>query len=325
MVAVVGDGALTGGLAWEALNTIAGDADHGPVIVLNDNERSYSLTVGGIAEHLAALRAGEPNPVFECLGLRYLGPVDGHDVAAVEAALRVAAGARRPVVVHCVTSKGKGYEHAETDEVDRFHAISSLDLTTSRPSSPATGASWTSVFGAELARIAERRAEVVALTAAMRVPTGLAEFSARFPDRVLDVGIAEQHAVTAAAGLALSGLRPVVALYANFLNRAFDQVLLDVGLHACPVVFVLDRAGVTGDDWPSHNGMWDLSVLNLVPGIGHADRGATRRGHPARPAARSTGPHGRAVCHPVPEGRGGRRSACGECERRAGCTAPWCR
>jgi (E)-4-hydroxy-3-methyl-but-2-enyl pyrophosphate reductase len=262
VVVVVGDGSLTGGMAWEALNTIGGEGRR-VVIVLNDNGRSYSPTVGGLARHLSGDR---PDTFFTALGLRYVGPVDGHDVTAVQEALFHAAGTDGPVVVHCLTRKGNGYELAENDEVDRFHAV--------RPMNPETGVpiaaserSWTSVFGAELVRLAETRTDVVAITAAMLDPTGLTPFAQRFPDRIVDVGIAEQHAVTAAAGLAMAGLRPVVAIYSTFLNRAFDQVLLDVTLHSCPAVLVLDRAGVTGDDGPSHNGMWDLSLLNIVPGM----------------------------------------------------------
>jgi 1-deoxy-D-xylulose-5-phosphate synthase len=259
VVAVVGDGALTGGMSWEALNNLA-TTEHPVVIVLNDNGRSYAPTVGGLAGHLAALRAGTPGrSLFEHLGLAYLGPVDGHDPAALERALTSAAELGRPVVVHCLTTKGKGHPAAERDLADHLHAV------------PATGAgtaaTWTDVFGAEIARIGGQRPDVVCVTAAMQGPTGLDGFAARFPDRTFDVGIAEQHAVTSAAGLALAGLHPVVAVYATFLGRAFDQVLLDVALHRLPVTFVLDRAGVTGPDGPSHHGMWDASVLPVVPGL----------------------------------------------------------
>ena len=265
VVAVIGDGALTGGLAWEALNNLGGAPERPVVVVLNDNTRSYAPTVGGIAEHLATLRApGAARTAFECLGLAYLGPVDGHDVEALEAALRKAAGLGRPVVVHCVTEKGRGHAPAEQDESDRQHAVRAQSPTGSvGDGSP----SWTAVFGAELARLGAERPDLVAVTAAMLEPTGLGDFAARFPERTVDVGIAEQHALTAAAGLALGGLRPVVALYATFLNRAFDQLLLDAALHRAPMTLVLDRAGVTGDDGASHNGMWDLSLLNLVPGL----------------------------------------------------------
>lgn len=262
VVAVIGDGALTGGVAWEALNTIAGERRR-VVIVLNDNGRSYAPTVGGLANSLGGSNPGE---FFGALGLPYLGPVDGHDLDAVRTALQRARDVDGPVVVHFLTSKGRGYPLAENDATDQFHAIRPMDSRTGEPRS-AGGPSWTSVFGAELVRIGEQRPDVVALTAAMRDPTGLTGFAERFPERAIDVGIAEQHVVTAAAGLAMAGVRPVVALYSTFLNRAFDQVLLDVALHSCPVVFVLDRSGVTGDDGPSHNGMWDLSVLNIVPGM----------------------------------------------------------
>src|SRR3954468_5973923 len=258
VVAVVGDGALTGGMCWEGLNTLGAGPPRAVVVVLNDNGRSYSPTVGGLPTHLADLPAGPS--LFELLGLAYLGPVDGHDVEAVEEALRKARALRSPVVVHVRTTKGRGFEPAETDPHDRLHAVSPPRTGPARPS-------WTSHAGDELVRIGERRADVVALTAAMLEPTGLAPFAAAFPDRVVDVGIAEQHAVTSAAGLALGGLHPVVAVYATFLNRAFDQVLLDVGLHRLPVTFLLDRAGVTGPDGPSHHGMWDLSVLGVVPGM----------------------------------------------------------
>jgi 1-deoxy-D-xylulose-5-phosphate synthase len=268
VVAVVGDGALTGGMCWEGLNNLGAGPPRAVVVVLNDNGRSYSPTVGGLPTHLADLPAGPS--LFELLGLAYLGPVDGHDVEAVEEALRKARALGSPVVVHVRTTKGRGFEPAETDPHDRLHAVSPPRTGPARPS-------WTSHAGDELVRIGERRADVVALTAAMLEPTGLAPFAAAFPDRVVDVGIAEQHAVTSAAGLALGGLHPVVAVYATFLNRAFDQVLLDVGLHRLPVTLVLDRAGVTGSDGPSHNGMWDLSVLGIVPGMRvAAPRDATR-------------------------------------------------
>ena len=260
VVAVVGDGALTGGMSWEALNNLGAARGRPVIIVLNDNGRSYAPTVGGLAEHLAQLRGGQAPNLFQSLGLGYLGPVDGHDVGAVEATLAQARQAHTPTVVHCRTQKGRGYRPAETDDADRMHTISPADA--ARPA-----ASWTSVFAAELLDIGRARADVVAVTAAMLRPTGLHPFSVEFPERVLDVGIAEQHAVTSAAGLAMGGLHPVVAVYATFLNRAFDQVLMDVALHRLPVTFVLDRAGVTGNDGPSHNGMWDLSMLGMVPGL----------------------------------------------------------
>ncbi|MEW2439531.1 1-deoxy-D-xylulose-5-phosphate synthase [Streptomyces caniferus] len=267
VVAVIGDGALTGGMAWEALNNIAA-APHRPVvIVLNDNTRSYAPTIGGLATHLSHLRTpGDTAPpgVFANLGLTHLGPVDGHDVTALEDALRQAAALRRPVVVHCVTEKGRGHAPAEQHDADRFHAVRARPATPAAPDRDPSP-SWTSVFGAELAALGAARPDLAAVTAAMLEPTGLAEFARRFPERTFDVGIAEQHAVTSAAGLALGGLHPVVAVYATFLNRAFDQLLMDVALHGAPVTFVLDRAGVTGDDGASHNGMWDLSLLSLVP------------------------------------------------------------
>ncbi|MFE1311291.1 1-deoxy-D-xylulose-5-phosphate synthase [Streptomyces sp. NPDC058755] len=265
VVAVLGDGALTGGMAWEALNNIATAPGHPVIVVLNDNTRSYGPTTGGIAEHLAALRTETtPECLFETLGLAYLGPVDGHDITAVETALRRARQLGRSVVVHCVTEKGRGHAPAEQDEADRQHAV--RPLRSGRPSGDGSP-SWTEVFGRELAELGAQRPDLVAVTAAMLHPTGLTEFAARHPERTLDVGIAEQHAVTAAAGLALGGMHPVVAIYATFLNRAFDQLLMDAALHRAPVTLVLDRAGVTGDDGPSHHGMWDLSLLNLVPGL----------------------------------------------------------
>jgi 1-deoxy-D-xylulose-5-phosphate synthase len=305
VVAVVGDGALTGGMCWEALNNIALAKDRPVVIVVNDNGRSYSPTVGGLADHLAALRLRPgyekalemikdtlprtplvggplyealhgikkglkdllaPQGLFEDLGLKYVGPVDGHDMPAVESALRRARDFGGPVIVHCVTRKGLGYEPAEKDEEDNLHGPGPFDLATGRPLS-AGGRSWTGAFSEELVAIGAERPDVVAITAAMLHPTGLNAFAAAYPDRTFDVGIAEQHAVTSAAGLALGGLHPVVAVYATFLNRAFDQVLLDVALHRLPVTFVLDRAGITGNDGPSHNGMWDLALLGVVPGL----------------------------------------------------------
>jgi 1-deoxy-D-xylulose-5-phosphate synthase len=261
VVAVIGDGALTGGMAWEALNNIGAAPTRPVVVVLNDNGRSYAPTVGGLATHLAGLRRGTQHAnLFTALGLSYLGPVDGHDVGALEEAFRSAAALGRPVVVHCVTEKGKGYPPAEEDEADRMHAVG--------PSSSASGGrSWTSVFAEGIVAIGEQRPDVVCLTAAMLLPTGLGPFAARFPERVFDVGIAEQHAVTSAAGLALGGLHPVVAIYSTFLSRAFDQLLMDVALHRLGVTFVLDRAGITGPDGASHHGMWDASFLPVVPGL----------------------------------------------------------
>ena len=304
VIAVVGDGALTGGMCWEALNNIAA-ADRPVIIVVNDNGRSYSPTTGGLAEHLAGLRLRpgyervlgqvkgalgrtpvlgqplydalhgvkrgikdvlSPQGMFEDLGLKYFGPVDGHDLPAIENALRLARGFGGPVIVHCVTRKGYGYPPAENDEADQMHQSTGFDPATGL-ARPSTGKSWTKVFSEELVAIGEERDDVVAITAAMCNPTGLAAFARRFPDRCYDVGIAEQHAVTSAAGLAFGGLHPVVAIYATFLNRAFDQLLMDVALHELPVTFVLDRAGVTGNDGPSHNGMWDLALLGMVPGL----------------------------------------------------------
>jgi len=304
IVAVVGDGALTGGMAWEALNNLAGGRRR-VIIVVNDNGRSYSTTVGGIAQHLNELRTNPryeqaeraakavldqtplvgrpmyrairavkkglkealvPQMLFEDLGLKYIGPVDGHNVRAVERALRQAARIERPVIVHCLTRKGLGYAPAETDHVDNLHGPGPFDSTTGRPVAPPT-TTWTSVFRDELVAIGRERPDVVAVTAAMLHSTGLDAFAQAFPGRVFDVGIAEQHAVTSAAGLAMGGMHPVVAVYATFLNRALDQLLLDVALHGCGVTFVLDRAGVTGDDGPSHNGVWDLSFLQAVPGL----------------------------------------------------------
>jgi 1-deoxy-D-xylulose-5-phosphate synthase len=267
VVAVVGDGALTGGMCWEALNNIAA-GDRPVVIVLNDNGRSYGPTVGAVARHLAELRGDTGKfrlSLFENLGITYVGPVDGHDTDELERALRKARALCRPVVVHCVTTKGKGHEPAETDEADRGHAVApaapiAATTATARPS-------WTSVFADEIVELGRQRPDLVCLTAAMLRPTGLHRFAEAFPERTYDVGIAEQHAVTCAAGLAMGGMHPVVAVYSTFLTRAVDQVLLDVALHGLPVTFVLDRAGVTGDDGPSHHGMWDLSLLQTVPGL----------------------------------------------------------
>ncbi|MGI5129452.1 1-deoxy-D-xylulose-5-phosphate synthase [Pseudonocardia sp. CA-107938] len=305
VVAVIGDGALTGGMAWEALNNIAADHTRNLIIVVNDNGRSYSPTIGGLADRLASLRlqpgyerlletgkrtlrrtpvvgrplysalhamkvgvkdALSPQELFGDLGLTYLGPVDGHDIAAMESALRRARRAGRPVVVHAVTRKGNGYPPAENDIAEQMHSPSAFDPATGRPTGPAS-VGWTSVFSDEIVELGAQRADLVAITAAMLGPTGLAKFAAEYPDRCIDVGIAEQHALTSAAGLAHAGLHPVVAVYSTFLNRAFDQLLLDVALHGEAVTLVLDRAGVTGNDGPSHNGMWDLSILGVVPGM----------------------------------------------------------
>jgi len=304
VVAVIGDGALTGGMAWEALNNIAAAKDRPVIIVVNDNGRSYSPTIGGVADALATLRlrpgyenallavrqalhrapvVGEalydalhaikkglkdvlsPQGMFEDLGLKYVGPVDGHDIEVMESALRRARSFGGPVIVHAVTTKGFGYPPAETDQIDAWHATGVFDPDSG--TSAAAARDWTSAFSDELVRIGAERADVVAITAAMLHPTGLAAFGERFPERTFDVGIAEQHALTSAAGLAMAGLHPVVAVYSTFLNRAFDQLLMDVALHRQPVTVVLDRAGVTGTDGASHNGMWDMSILSVVPGL----------------------------------------------------------
>ncbi|MFE5946805.1 1-deoxy-D-xylulose-5-phosphate synthase [Streptomyces sp. NPDC056480] len=271
VVAVIGDGALTGGMAWEALNNLGGAGDRPVIVVLNDNGRSYAPTTGAVAGHLAELKLhpeGTQN-LFEALGFSYVGPIDGHNIAEVEGALRTARALRCPALVHVVTVKGKGYPPAESDEADCLHAVGVIDPGTGKAMRPAASpaVSWTSVFAHELMELAEQRDDLVAVTAAMTRPTGLHLMAEKFPDRVFDVGIAEQHAVTSAAGLAMGGYHPVVAIYATFLNRAFDQVLMDVALHRLPVTFVLDRAGITGPDGPSHHGMWDLSLLTAVPGM----------------------------------------------------------
>jgi 1-deoxy-D-xylulose-5-phosphate synthase len=304
VVAVIGDGALTGGMAWEALNNIADNHDRKLVIVVNDNGRSYTPTVGGLANHLTTLRTSPryeqvldmvkrrlnevrgvgpavydalhamkkgmkdalaPQGLFEDLGLKYVGPVDGHDRAALEQALSQAKRFGGPVIVHAITRKGFGYDPAERHEADQFHSPGSFNVETGEENPK--GQSWTDVFAEEMVRLGGERRDLVAITAAMTHPVGLNLFAAKYPQRTFDVGIAEQHAVTSAAGLAMGGLHPVVAVYATFLNRAFDQVLMDVALHRCGVTFVLDRAGVTGDDGASHNGMWDMSILQVVPGL----------------------------------------------------------
>jgi 1-deoxy-D-xylulose-5-phosphate synthase len=304
VVAVVGDGALTGGMCWEALNNIAAAKDRSVVVVVNDNGRSYSPTIGGLAEHLTTLRTnpryekallkikevlgntplvGEPlydalhgmkkglkdfltpQGLFEDLGLKYVGPINGHDVVAMEAAFVRARRFGGPVIVHCVTTKGLGYAPAESDELDHLHGPGAFDPVTGVERPKAAG--WTGVFSDEIVKIGADRPDIVGITAAMLHPVGLAAFAKAYPKRTFDVGIAEQHAVTSAAGMAMGGLHPLVCVYSTFLNRAFDQLLMDVALHRLPVTFVLDRAGVTGDDGPSHNGMWDLSILTVVPGI----------------------------------------------------------
>jgi len=303
-VAVIGDGALTGGMAWEALNALAASDDR-VVIVINDNGRSYAPTAGGLARRLDVIRTDPryeqflgwgkrtfqgrgkvraftyetvmhgkralkgllgADGVFTDLGLKYMGPVDGHNLAQVEEALRQAKLYGAPVIVHVLTDKGRGYTPAEQDDADRFHAVGRIHPETGLPIEPSRFG-WTSVFADEMLTVGAERDDVVGITAAMLEPVGLGPFAREYPDRVIDVGIAEQHAVTSAAGLAFTGLHPVIALYATFLNRAFDQVLMDVALHRAGVTFMLDRAGITGDDGASHNGMWDMALLRHVPGM----------------------------------------------------------
>lgn len=268
VVAVVGDGALTGGMAWEALNNL-GVSNRPVVVVLNDNGRSYDPTVGALSRHLQQLRDGVTSSnLLETLGFDYIGPVDGHCFKALHRALADARARSGPVVVHVLTRKGKGYPPAEADVADRMHSVSPAPVTAvAARGQSGRSESWTKVFGAELVGVGEERSDIVAVTAAMRLPTGLGAFGERFPHRIIDVGIAEQHAVTCAAGLATSGLHPVVAIYSTFLGRAFDQVLMDVGLHRLPVTFVLDRSGITGPDGPSHHGIWDVTMLRGVPGM----------------------------------------------------------
>ncbi|MDL5156546.1 1-deoxy-D-xylulose-5-phosphate synthase [Actinomycetospora termitidis] len=304
VVAVVGDGALTGGMCWEALNNIAG-SDRPVVIVVNDNGRSYAPTIGGLSERLSSLRlapryedvlehgkralrripwvggtlysamhaakagvkdAISPQALFSDLGLKYLGPVDGHDTATLESALQAARDFGGPVIVHAVTAKGRGFASAEQDVAEQMHSVGALDPETGLPIGPKPR-EWTAEFTDTMLELGRERSDVVAITAAMPGPTGLAPFGEVYPERLFDVGIAEQHAMTSAAGLAHGGLHPVVAIYSTFLNRAFDQLLMDVALHREPVTVVLDRAGVTGSDGASHNGMWDLSVMGIVPGL----------------------------------------------------------
>ena len=304
-VAVIGDGALTGGMAWEALNNIAADKQLPLVLIVNDNERSYAPTIGGMAEHLATLRTTQgyetflewgkstlrrapvvgapmeralhgvkkgikdivaPQGLFEDLGLKYIGPVDGHDCAAVESALRRAKSFGGPVLVHVLTEKGRGYEPARRDEADQFHAVGVINPETGLPFEIA-GRSWTDEFADEMVALGSERADIVGITAAMTIPVGLGPFGAAYPDRLIDVGIAEQHALTMSAGLAYAGMHPVVAVYATFLNRAFDQLLMDVALHKAGITLVLDRAGITGPDGASHHGMWDLTLCGAIPGL----------------------------------------------------------
>ena len=303
VVCVVGDGALTGGMSWEALNNIASSDELKLVIVVNDNERSYSPTIGGLATYLSTLRTTSgyekfldwgkgvlektpvvggpiyetlhgvkkgikdivaPQGMFEDLGLKYLGPIDGHNIEAMESALLQAKNFGSPVLVHVITEKGRGHAPAINDSAEKFHAVGVVNPETGVPVSK-SAPNWTSVFSDEICEIGAKREDVVAITAAMLGPTGLDKFAEKFPNRALDVGIAEQHATTSAAGLAFTGLHPVVAIYSTFLNRAFDQLLLDVALHKAGVTFVLDRAGITGDDGPSHHGIWDLALTGIVP------------------------------------------------------------
>jgi 1-deoxy-D-xylulose-5-phosphate synthase len=303
VVAVVGDGALTGGMSWEALNNLSPESDRNLVIVVNDNERSYSPTIGGLATYLSTLRGTKeyerilgrgkrvllrtplvgrhiygalhgikkgmkdmlaPQGMFEDLGFKYLGPIDGHDIAAMERTLHIAKEFGSPVIVHVITEKGRGYTPAIEDVAEKFHAVGIVDPVTGKPLK-ASAPSWTNVFSEEITQLGAENEKIVAITAAMLGPTGLDKFAAKFPARTIDVGIAEQHAVTSAAGMAYAGLHPVIAIYSTFLNRAFDQLLLDVALHNAGVTFVLDRAGITGDDGPSHHGIWDLALTGIVP------------------------------------------------------------
>jgi 1-deoxy-D-xylulose-5-phosphate synthase len=317
VVAVVGDGSLTGGMTWEALNNISHDNDRNLILVVNDNGRSYAPTIGGMARFLANVRGkrsyrafkttaetffgffGAPGTalfrgirggtrgflsrfannedLYSNLDIKYLGPIDGHNIEDIEVALNQAKAKKAPVIVHVITQKGRGFEPAMNDEADQFHAVGMIDPVTGESLETSDTVSWTGVFSDEMVSIAKENPRVVGITAAMLRPTGLHKMAAKFPDRVLDVGIAEQHAVASAAGLAYGGMHPVVAIYATFINRAFDQVLMDVALHKAGVTFVLDRAGVTGPDGPSHHGMWDLSILQVVPHIRlAAPRDATR-------------------------------------------------
>jgi len=305
VVAVVGDGALTGGMSWEALNNLSPESDRNLVIVVNDNERSYSPTIGGLATYLTTLRASKeyerilgrgkrmlhntpvvgkyiygtlhglkkgikdmvaPQGMFEDLGFKYLGPINGHDIAAMEKTLQMAKEFGAPVIVHAITEKGRGYTPAIEDMAEKFHAVGIVDPVTGKPLK-ASAPSWTNVFSEEITQIGGENSKIVAITAAMLGPTGLDKFAQSFPGRTIDVGIAEQHAVTSAAGMAYTGMHPVIAIYSTFLNRAFDQLLLDVALHKAGVTFVLDRAGITGDDGPSHHGIWDLALTGIVPNM----------------------------------------------------------
>jgi len=306
VIAVIGDGALTGGMTWEALNNISHDNSRRLILVVNDNGRSYAPTIGGVARFLSDVRTrpsyrtlhrvswaitkrlGGParalyrgirggvhgffarftnnEALYSNLDIKYIGPIDGHNIRDVERALEQAKDYGSPVIVHVITEKGRGYEPARLNEADQFHAIGAFDPVTGEESRGG-GQSWTTVFADELVELARQDETIVGITAAMLRPTGLSAMADVFPDRVFDVGIAEQHATTSAAGLAFGGLHPVVAVYATFMGRAFDQVLMDVALHKAGVTFVLDRSGVTGPDGASHHGMWDLAMLQIVPGI----------------------------------------------------------
>ena len=306
VVALIGDGALTGGMTWEALNNITHENDRKLVIVVNDNGRSYAPTIGGLAKHMTNIRTDKmykrmyrlskkffygfgslgrlvfnaargagrsaletmaPESMFPNLDIKYIGPVDGHNLQSLEHALKQAKNYASPVIVHVITQKGKGFDPAMLNEDDQFHAVGKIDPTTGESLEVSGGPSWTKIFREEMVAIADRRPDVVGISGAMTIPVGLDALAQKYPNRVFDVGIAEQHAVTSAAGMAFGGLHPVVAIYATFVNRAFDQVLMDVALHKAGVTFVLDRAGVTGPDGASHHGMWDLSVLQIVPTI----------------------------------------------------------
>ncbi|MCI6573721.1 MAG: 1-deoxy-D-xylulose-5-phosphate synthase [Actinomycetaceae bacterium] len=335
VVAVIGDGALTGGMAWEALNNIAEDPTLPIVIVVNDNGRSYAPTVGGFMRRLPAVRkmdeirmnrkyeeflgwgkrtlkrAGMPGEfaydalrglkrgvkdvlfdagIFDSLGIKYIGPIDGHDIAQLEEALTMARNYGGPVVVHAVTEKGRGYKPAELNRADHFHAVGRIHPETGLPVEPERF-EWTAVFAEEMAKLARENEKLVGITAAMMLPVGLGPMHEEFPDRVFDVGIAEQHAMTMAAGLSFAGYHPVVALYATFMNRAFDQLLMDVALHGENVTIVLDRAGITGADGPSHDGMWDLALATEIPHLKVAlPRDAERLRRLLREAIATPGP-----------------------------------
>jgi 1-deoxy-D-xylulose-5-phosphate synthase len=310
IVAVIGDGSMTGGMAYEALNNL-GHSDKRVIIVLNDNGRSYAPTVSNLSQGalsnkltdirlnpvyvrrqrkiekwlkdlpvigpqaergMEAFKAGvreflQPPAFFEALGVRYVGPIDGHDIDALEHAFKAAQQRveEGPIVIHVITQKGRGYSPAEDDDEKHLHDAPVFNPATGPSKSVPTG--YTEAFSDTIVNLAKTDPCIVAITAAMPGPTGLIQFQQQFPDRFFDVGIAEQHAVTAAAGMAMGGMRPIVALYSTFLNRAWDQVVYDVALHRLPVIFCLDRAGITGDDGPSHHGIYDMALLSKVPGM----------------------------------------------------------